>query len=302
MADSEASSVTACGISHTGNFRSNNEDWVLLGKLGGTGFSEHELDQDVHLDTAEGGVLAAVCDGLGGGAFGEVASRTSALTVGQFLADRHLEGLADPRAAFVDAIIEAHRKLVAMMTENPAFDGMGTTFSGLWWRGDEVHLAHVGDSRIYRWSRGKLEAITVDQSPVGEMLEQGRLSSEEARRHPLRNYVHQVVGGSHERIHPDLKTFRREPGALWLICSDGLTDSLADEDLNFTLGAIQHLSPVTIARKLLNQALARAGRDNVSVVIVREGDPGLFTTLTGEGRARWRAWRQKFSRTPSSLS
>ncbi|MFP4283486.1 MAG: PP2C family protein-serine/threonine phosphatase [Opitutales bacterium] len=286
-----------------GNFRRNNEDWILL----------RDLDQPAWQPPAEGGAttassgphgfFGAVCDGLGGGAFGEVASRASAETAADaLLAACQEEGASlDAAATLRDAVTAAHRRIHRMMVENPAYDGMGTTFSGLWFRPGGVHLVHVGDSRIYRWRGRGLERMTTDQSPVGEMLARGRLTAEDARRHPMRNYVNQVIGGAHERVQPEQRSLPRVPGTLWLLCSDGLTDALGDDELGYALAAMAHLPPDRIAARLLHQALSRAGRDNISLLLVREGEPSLRTRLEGAARGRFRTLRQRFSRTPSSL-
>ena len=142
---------------------------------------------------------------------------------------------------------------------------MGTTLSVLWFRDGYGFIAHVGDSRIYRYRGGVLSQMTMDHSLVAELLAAGKITAEEARVHPQRNLVTRAVGTS-STVNPDVTTFDRKDHDLWLLCSDGLTNHVSDEQLKNVLTSGDTLEDM--AHRLVDMALHRGGSDNVTVVLV----------------------------------
>lgn len=143
---------------------------------------------------------------------------------------------------------------------------MGTTLSVLWRGGHYAYIAHVGDSRIYRMRGGELERITQDHSLVEEMIRARLITREQARTHPRRNVITRALGtqGDNE---PDVLAADVEPGDLWLLCSDGLTGMVSDEEIARTLRGGRSLDDM--ADSLIRQALDAGGRDNVTLVLWR---------------------------------
>ena len=143
---------------------------------------------------------------------------------------------------------------------------MGTTLTVLWAGEREMYLAHVGDSRAYLMREGSFVQVTRDHSLVQELVEQGVLTQEQAAHHPMRNVITRAVG-TDETIEVDLLTRERRKGDLWLLCSDGLSGMVPDEEM---AGILRESAPEAAADRLLRAALDHGGRDNVSFVIVKD--------------------------------
>ena len=209
------------------------------------------------------GRLAGVADGMGGHLGGETASALCRDTLCEFLRGKIPEG---------ELLREGVQKANAAVFERSETDmsvhGMGTTLCVLWIGDKELFLAHVGDSRCYRFSEGKLTQVTDDHSMVMEMVRAGVLTPEAAAVHPMRNVITRAVGTDPE-VDVDLKTFPRTEGELWLLCSDGLHGMVSDEEMAEILGG--DAPDAEKGQQLLDKALAAGGHDNVSLVLVRIG-------------------------------
>lgn len=269
--------VYCAGLSDTGNFRQNNEDYVFAADLD----AEETLRQDfsVRFHTSRHGAVIGVCDGLGGGASGEVASAQTAEVLVQHL--RHLVRVReDPRqlsaqereAMLKEAATLAHESVLEMSRREPRHDGMASTLVTLWILGDKAVWLNIGDSRLYRSAKRRLVQLSVDQSPVGKLVHSGRLTEEEARQHPLKNLVDQVVGGQQQDLQPEIRIEALQRGDLFLLCSDGLSDSLEDAQIQMKLSEALRDRPAGMANALMHQALKLGGRDNVTLALVRIGE------------------------------
>lgn len=211
------------------------------------------------MDEAKG--VFAVADGMGGHLAGEVASRMAIEAVQQMA-----KGSADI-AAMREAVNAAHEAILAHAKANPACAGMGTTLSALWKCGRYAYIAHVGDSRIYRYRGGELEQITQDHSLVEELVRAHIITREEAREHPRRNIITRALGTPGDNA-PDMLAADRQKGDVWLLCSDGLTGMVPDEQIAETLADEKNLDAA--ADSLLRQALEAGGRDNVTLILWRD--------------------------------
>lgn len=211
------------------------------------------------MDEAKG--VFAVADGMGGHLAGEVASRMAIEVV-----QRMAKGSADI-AAMREAVNSAHEAILAHAKANPACAGMGTTLSALWKCGRYAYIAHVGDSRIYRYRGGELEQITQDHSLVEELVRARIITREEARQHPRRNIITRALGTPGDNA-PDMLAADRQKGDVWLLCSDGLTGMVPDEQIAETLADEKNLDEA--ADSLLKQALEAGGRDNVTLILWRD--------------------------------
>jgi protein phosphatase len=213
--------------------------------------------------------LQAVADGLGGHAAGEVASATAIDTL------RPLDAAVAPGellATLERAVRAADARLHDMIQANPALAGMGTTLTGLLWSGAQLGLAHVGDSRGYLLRDGELSQITRDHTVVQALLDDGRITAEEAATHPQRSMVLRALGSP--SAEPDLQLRDARPGDRYLLCSDGLYDVVPAAEIRRVLATAA--SPEAGVAELVDLANAGGGPDNITCVIAEAvaAEPG----------------------------
>lgn len=207
--------------------------------------------------------LYGVADGMGGHKGGEVAS-TSARD--DLL--RELEGKTPSVAALSGAIEEVNRQIYHQQEHDDALTGMGTTLSVLWMSDNFVYIGHVGDSRVYLLRDGEFKQMTLDHSLVEQLVREGVLTEEEAQNHPMRNIITRAIG-TDESVEVDVVVEERRKGDLWLACSDGLHCLVDDRQMR---DALRQYAPEKAADVLLKAALDAGGRDNVTLVIVHDGE------------------------------
>ena len=196
--------------------------------------------------------LFAVADGMGGAQAGELASR---------LAVEAMSGQTD-----VEALIrEANRRVYERSSADAAVSGMGTTMTAALVGADgTVTIGHVGDSRAYRLRGGELEQLTEDHSLVAELVRSGQLAPEDADTHPQRSVITRALGTDPD-VDVDVRTVRAEPGDLFLLCSDGLTTMVGDEEILATIEADRD-DLRGAADALVGKANRGGGEDNITVV------------------------------------
>jgi serine/threonine protein phosphatase PrpC len=223
--------------------------------------------------------LFVVADGMGGHAAGEVASRVAVEAVDEFIrltaGDRDItwpfefdENLSHDGNRLQAAIRFANQRVLDTTATQAEYEGMATTVVAvLGGEADTVHLAHVGDSRIYLLREGTLRQLTSDHSWVNEQILSGVISPDQARTHPLRNVVTRALGSRTELL-VDLQTLAVEPNDVLLLCTDGLTTMLTDDELQEHLCA--DLPDVDKASAhLVELANERGGEDNITVLLVQ---------------------------------
>jgi protein phosphatase len=202
--------------------------------------------------------LFAIADGMGGAQAGEVASRIAATAV---------EELGRDGASVPELIHEANARVWQHSLQDPAVAGMGTTITLAVVDADEgtVEIGHVGDSRAYRIRDGELDQLTPDHTLVAELVRSGRLTQEEADTHPQRSVITRAVGTEPD-VDVDAFTVEARHGDLYLLCSDGLTDMLRDDDV---LAAVAGAGgePEQAAAALVRAANDAGGVDNVTVIL-----------------------------------
>ncbi|GAT65341.1 serine/threonine-protein phosphatase [Planomonospora sp. ID91781] len=204
--------------------------------------------------------LLAVADGMGGHVGGEVASAAAVATV----APLDHECPPDLVAAAENGVHRANRRLREMVEQDPSLTGMGTTLTLMLWDGPRVALAHIGDSRAYLLREGDLYQITYDHTLVQTLMDDGRITAEEAARHPHRSILLQVLDGS-DTIEVDLSLRDAEVGDRYLLCSDGLSGVVDADRLRHVLATIDDLDTVT--RTLIELACDAGGPDNITCVV-----------------------------------
>ena len=254
--------------SHVGMVRSNNQD------SGYAGFR-----------------LFLVADGMGGHAGGDVASALTAQAMSKVdapLAKRRRTdadgapvadatapidvvspALEDPQQAaklLRDHLLKTNRMLRSTVGDRPELAGMGTTFSGFLTVGDELALAHIGDSRLYLLRDDKLTQITKDHTFVQRLVDSGRITEEEAKTHPRRSVLMRVLGDVESMPEIDTSVLETQPGDVWLLCSDGLCGYVEDDDIERILRRRTSLQGAVDG--LIDKSLAHGAPDNVTVVLV----------------------------------
>ncbi|WP_326646284.1 protein phosphatase 2C domain-containing protein [Streptosporangium sp. NBC_01755] len=207
------------------------------------------------------GRLLAVADGMGGHAHGEVASSVAIAALSSLDADA--QG-GDLLSAIEAAVRDANRKLHEMVGRDPGLKGMGTTLTAMLWSGTRVALVHVGDSRAYLLRAGELYQITHDHTLVQSLVDDGRITAEEAATHPQRSILLRALDGSGE-VDPDLSLREAQVGDRYLLCSDGLSGVVSAETLHHTLSTIE--DPDGVVRTLIDLANRGGGPDNITCVL-----------------------------------
>lgn len=212
------------------------------------------------------GVLAIVCDGMGGHEAGEVASRLALEAfVRQVRSDE-----SDPAKLLVRAMEAANRAVVDASARETRLSGMGTTCTALLLRDGRAHCAHVGDSRCYMIRDGEIFLMTEDHSAVMELVRRGAISLDEARHHPDKNVISRALGSQRNvavTSWPQPMVVR--PGDRFLVCSDGLYDMVSDDDIRVVAGGYD---PQDACDRLVQMARERGGFDNISVALLSMGN------------------------------
>ncbi|MEA2493029.1 MAG: family protein phosphatase [Thermoleophilaceae bacterium] len=217
--------------------------------------------------------LFAVADGMGGAQAGEVASE---MAIDEFVQERDTEASAEHQLEQIAKA--ANRKIWDMAQSDARRAGMGTTLTAAMLDGQHVAVGHVGDSRLYLFRNGELERVTRDHSLVEEFVRQGKLTPEQAEKHPQRSVITRALGPEGD---VEVDTFRipARSGDVYLLCSDGLSGMVSDADLAAIVGADDSLS--STAKTLIEAANDNGGRDNITAVLFKLEDDG-----TGDPRTR----------------
>jgi protein phosphatase len=206
-----------------------------------------------------------VADGMGGHAGGDIASAIIAQGVAG--ADRDYEDTDQAASSVTEALLEANQKLASTVAEHPELKGMGTTFSGVLFTGDLVTVAHIGDSRVYMVSEGKVSQVTRDHTFVQRLVDTGRITAEEALTHPRRSVLMRVLGDVEIAPEIDTETFKAAPGDRWMLCSDGLCGVVPDEIINGIL-LNKSVDAEEATALLIYEAIEHGAPDNITVVVV----------------------------------
>ena len=247
-----SSCLEIASATHSGMVRSHNEDSIA---------SDPSLG------------LAVLADGMGGYNAGEVASGIAVSLISsemqQTLADRdardlttgEIEGLIGEHAG------KANAAIYQAAQGNSQYSGMGTTLVLALWHDNHIAVGHVGDSRLYRLRGDVLEQVTRDHSVLQEQIDSGMITREQARHAQHKNLVTRAVGID-PQVEAEVHSYPVQVNDIYLLCSDGLPDMVADEDIQVTLASLRVNLPLA-AQQLVQQANDNGGRDNVSVILVR---------------------------------
>lgn len=208
--------------------------------------------------------LLAVADGVGGRPAGEVASDVALTEIEKSLEANLEEG--DIGNVMKEAIAKANREIYSLSKENPEYSGMGTTLVMALIQQGKVVIANVGDSRAYHLSGGQIRQISRDHSVVQVLIERGMITEEEARHHPQRSSLTRALGVEPE-VKVDIYDTELLPGALLLLCSDGLSNSLKDDEIREVINSASKLDEA--CANLISQAKEKGAKDNISVILAK---------------------------------
>jgi serine/threonine protein phosphatase PrpC len=279
-------------VSHTGKVRPKNEDHYLVSqfsrkqKILTTNVPDDQIPEHIGDDAYS----MIVADGMGGMAAGDVASRL-AITTGLKLFQK------SPKWGFkinrkearellerVNAYLGEIDLAITQQSEgNRKFFGMGTTLTAAYSIGVDLFIIHVGDSRAYLFRNGVLCQLTRDHTVAQAMADAGYIAPEEVRRHNKRNVLTNFLGGHYGKVKADVRWLRLADGDRLLLCSDGLPDMVDDSSIGRILGARD--KPHDAAQSLVEEALKRGGKDNVTVLIARYEIPTLAPSPPGDTQA-----------------
>jgi len=211
--------------------------------------------------------LCVVCDGIGGARAGKVASKVACDTAVDEIKRRRKPGqkATSCKKHISEALEIANQVVYRMSQTNDNYNGMGTTMVGALICGGETLIFNIGDSRAYLLSSSKLKRITRDHSTVEDMVEQGNITAEEARSHPNRHLITRALG-TDDSVECDFYPLRANKGEWLLFCSDGLNDMLEDHEIEEIMNKDADMSGCY--KRLIDEANARGGLDNITVVIV----------------------------------
>ncbi|MBP0457563.1 Stp1/IreP family PP2C-type Ser/Thr phosphatase [Streptomyces montanisoli] len=219
--------------------------------------------------------LLAIADGMGGQAAGEVASSEVISSLVQL--DDDVPG-SDLLTSLGVAVQRANDQLRVMVEEDPQLEGMGTTLTALLWTGRRLGLVHVGDSRAYLLRDGALTQITQDHTWVQRLVDEGRITEEEATTHPQRSLLMRALGSA-EHVEPDLSIREVRAGDRYLICSDGLSAVVSHQTIEEALADYQ--GPQETVQRLIELALRGGGPDNITCIVADVFDQDMGDTFSG---------------------
>jgi PPM family protein phosphatase len=272
--------ITACkglqwsGRTDRGKVRPNNEDAFV-----GLQFDTREVH---HLGAIGEGPTGhmdfafAVSDGMGGAKAGEQASQIAVQKITTLLPRSYRQSAVGLEAGFADVLEELfgqiHGALAHLGKSYEECAGMEATLSLCWFTPGRMYFGHIGDSRIYYLSAqsGAILQLSNDDTHVGWLLRNGKISEREARNHPRRNLLQKALGGGNQFVTPQVGAVVYEPGDVFLLCTDGLVEGLHDSDLREFLRSPESTQPgAKPADRLVEESLARNGRDNITALIIR---------------------------------
>jgi protein phosphatase len=248
--------IRSIGSSHVGKVREHNEDTI-------------GVDNEIG--------LLVLADGMGGYNAGEVASGIAVKTIMSLVKEAYERqdlsvadaetGLSRPSIVLRDAITRANKIIYQTAKSQAQCEGMGTTVVACLFSNNRISVAHVGDSRLYRLRGNRYEQITLDHSLLQELVDRGFYSQAEAQRAAKKNYVTRALGVENT-VDVEIHEYPVNKGDYYLLCSDGLSDMVEDEDIHLTISTFG-ANLDTIAKQLIQMSNDNGGRDNISVVLAQ---------------------------------
>lgn len=260
------------GDTDRGKVRSLNED-AFLG-LQFDAREVHHLGKIGEASATAADFVFAVSDGMGGALAGEFASRITVDKITHLLPRSFKQAAAGLEAGYGEVLAELfdqiHRALIYLGESDEECNGMGATLSLCWFTPGRMIFGHIGDSRIYYFParQNGIMQVSHDDTHVGWLYRKGEINEREARNHPRRNLLQKALGAGHQFVDPQVGSVACETGDSFLLCTDGLVEGLCDSQLAGFLRAPEHGADANPARRLVKAALERAGRDNITALVI----------------------------------
>lgn len=264
------------GWTDRGKVRSNNEDSFL-----GLRFNAMEVNRlgkygEASLEQMD--YVFAVCDGMGGAKAGEFASQIATEKITTMLPRAFQHAASGLESGFGDVLTElfaqVHKALAYVGSSYEECNGMETTLTLAWLTPGWMYYAHIGDTRIYYLPRrlGGIRQLSHDDTYVGWLFRNGQINEREARTHPRRSVLQKSLGGSNQFVEPQLGAVACEPGDIFLLCTDGVTDGLYDSALLDLLRPAPTTSAdENPARTVVQMSVQNSGRDNATALVIEVG-------------------------------
>ena len=228
---------------------------------------QREQNQDAYAVSENGRYpVYVLCDGMGGHRAGEVASKEAASDIVNTMEDLMAEDDGSLFVKISSAMSHANNHVYAMSVKEPIYGGMGTTCDVCAISPAGAHIGHVGDSRVYIFTERGLYQVTKDHSLVEEMIDQGRLTREEALTYEQKSYITRALG-TQPSVQVDTYLVAFRPGDIIMMCSDGLTNMVAEIDIAYILSGKTGLEEK--ARRLVDLANDNGGQDNITVILIK---------------------------------
>lgn len=240
--------MKAYGLTHRGMVRKENQDSYAI------------------LELSEKALVCVVCDGMGGAAAGALAGSLACDAFVEYLKE-HLKSASQMSKQMRKAVEEANRAVYEKAATDPSLHGMGTTLTAICIWDKDVCVVNVGDSRVYEVSEAGIACLTVDHSVVELMVQRGELTSEQAKHYPGKNMITRAVG-TDASVQCDVFTYRHTEGSAYVLCSDGLSNQLADQELLFEVAHGTNYEDC--GERLMQIALSRGAPDNVTMILAYE--------------------------------
>lgn len=264
-------SLVWSGLSDIGKRKDNEDSFLALC------FDAHEVHRLGRIGKTSGSecdYVFAVCDGMGGAKAGEFASNIAVDKITTLLprSFRKTTGHdAEVNGVLTRLFAEIHRAIVYLGGSYEECRGMETTLSLCWFTPGRMFFGHIGDSRIYHLptTASDVKQITEDDTHVGWLLRNGKINEREARTHPRRNVLQKALGGGNQFVTPQFGAVAFNPGDMFVICSDGLTEGLYNHQMVDVLREPTGVSGETPADRLVRASLASDGRDNTTALVVK---------------------------------
>ena len=240
------------------------------------GVVRQQNQDDFHIELTQPDVaLGIVCDGMGGARAGNVASRLAVDTFLDTARERSVDQWrADPEALLNFGAEQANQAVHFRAGIDAECRGMGTTMVAMVLKNGLAHIVHAGDSRAYLYRHGRLERLTRDHSMVQQLVDSGQITREQAAIHPQKNLITRALGVS-ANIVPEYNRCEIEEGDILLLCTDGLTNMVSDDDIAQVLREVPFFDATSI---LVDRALQAGGQDNITVLLM-----GVETTEVNNG-------------------
>lgn len=264
---------------HSGSRKPRNDDSLIVFSSNHSG--AETLPHDGSRSLSEEDLVFAVSDGMGGGNAGDLASAMLLQRMSEIIPETFKAAASGFYPDYPDhlthAIRSVHADINLAAQDCDEKRGMAATLALAWFTPDNLYIANVGDSRIYRSRNGKLEQISKDHSSAWAQWKRGEISEIQYRQHPRRSALTEVIGGGYPQVFPHFAAVDYEPGDAFLICSDGLIDGLWERHLSEALSQCGNC-PAPIVETLLKRAIDNSGIDDTTLIVIAVGTPSAATS------------------------